>query len=134
MATEITVTTTPDVILRHAVELVSLPRPAGESFWEKQAAGLDEIGYTIVGKDDAAELQRLRALVTPPVDPMQVAGLGQARELIRSLDEQLEKLRTRVAELEPIEQRAREVYAEPPVHEHDHTARGTAVRILGYRP
>lgn len=56
----IRVTTTLDGVLRHAIELTE-PRE-GEDVWHRQARGLDEIGYTILGKDDAAELDRLRAV------------------------------------------------------------------------
>jgi hypothetical protein len=51
--------------------------------------------------DAMDELSRLRALTTPPVDPIQVVAIGQARKLIRSLDEKIERLRA-------MEQRARD--------------------------
>lgn len=56
----------------------------------------------VLAELDAArtEIERLRALVAPPVDPLQVVGLGQARELIRSLDAELDAARARIAELE----------------------------------
>lgn len=56
--TVVRVTTTTDVVLRHALELAG-DGPDGETRWERQARGLEGIGYTIVGHD---ELARLRAL------------------------------------------------------------------------
>jgi len=38
------------------------------------------------------EVERLRALMTPPVDPLQVVALGQARLLIAGLTEKVERL------------------------------------------
>lgn len=52
------------------------------------------------------EVERLRALMTPPVDALQVVGLGQARLLIASLNEKVERLRA-------IETRARDIANEP---------------------
>lgn len=46
----------------------------------------------------------------------------------------VQELEAEVARLRMIERRAIEVYREPPVEPCDHVARGTAVRILGYRP
>lgn len=53
MPEQITVTTTPATVLRHAVELAE-PGPAGETRWDAQARTLAELGYAIVGKDDVA--------------------------------------------------------------------------------
>jgi len=57
----------------------------------------------VIERDQAlAEVERLRALMTPPVDPLQVDALGQAHLLIASLTEKVERLRgerTKVKEL-----------------------------------
>lgn len=73
-ATWIKVMVSIPVVLQHAVELAE--QRIGETVWERQARGLDEIGYAIVRKDDDAQQD-------PPVagdlDPVAVAT--QAIEL-----------------------------------------------------
>jgi hypothetical protein len=50
MGQTIHVTITLDALLRHAVELTD--KRDGEDVWQRQARGLDELGYAIVRKDD----------------------------------------------------------------------------------
>jgi len=137
--TTIKVTTTPAFILRSAIELAT-EGPDGETRWERQARTLDELGYAIVGKDDAADLPQLRERVFTAeaerdqaiadcerritdlqaefarIDRVRDRLLRQLREQAAELDAQLTAQRRaadergrRVAELEPIAQRAREV-------------------------
>lgn len=56
--------------------------------------------YTAEYDERGRELERLRALMTPPVDPMQVVALGQARELIRALDARVDALEHTQAQMD----------------------------------
>lgn len=67
----IRVTTTVPHVLAEAIRLVD--RREGEDRFEAQARGLDEIGYAIVGKDDAGQLA---------ASPQPAATEGEAADLI----------------------------------------------------
>lgn len=67
-------------MLQHAFELAG-KRRGEDDVWERQARGLATLGYTIVSRDDADQLARMRAvgeeLLTRgvPVAPEEVAAL-----------------------------------------------------------